>query len=285
MTKVSPEVITERRDATAALPEHTALQQAPLPRLISGVEETRRGLRHVMVDGYDGNRHKMGQMANMYGMMRDVLAELKLETLDLPHVIPYFNGKIPKDSGVSGTIIYPGGHMAVHTFNKRETVFADVVYDDQTGRDPMPVLRDAIQSVYDPKRIDEFVRGHNQVADPSIIPEAFGPHVTFQGNLRFDQDTLDWIYEFLQSIPAAIGMTPISNPSVRSTKGAKDGMIVIAESHITIHSDKDRNYYFDIFSCKEFDIAKFFEFAESRGLQIDKSSVVLAVRGKDFPRT
>ncbi|MCX6733714.1 MAG: S-adenosylmethionine decarboxylase [Candidatus Peregrinibacteria bacterium] len=284
MTKVSPETIIERRDATAALPEHTTLQQPPLPRLISGVEETRRGLRHVMVDGYDGNKHKMGQMANMYGMMRDVLSALKLETLDLPHVIPYFNGKIPMDSGVSGTIIYEGGHMAVHTFNKKETVFADVAYDDQTGEDPMPILREAIRATYDPKRIDEFVRGQNQVADPSVIPESFGPHVTFQGALHFTQDTVDWIYEFLKSIPAAIDMTPISNPSVRSTKGVKDGMIVIAESHITIHSDKDRNYYFDIFSCKEFDINKFFEFAESRGLQIDKSSVVLAVRGKDFPR-
>jgi len=284
MTKTSPDGTIERDGVTPSSPEGTALRQPSLPRLVSGVEEVRRGLRHVMVDGYGGNSHKMGQMANMYGMMRAVLAELRLESLDLPHVIPYFDGKVPMDSGVSGTILYPGGHMAVHTFNKKETVFADVAYDDQTGKDPMPVLRDAIQSVYDPRRIDEFVRGHNQVADPSVIPESFGPHVTFQGNLRFDQDNLDWIYNFLQSIPAAIGMTPISTPSVKSTKGVKDGMIVIAESHITIHSDKDRNYHFDIFSCKEFDIAKFFEFAESRGLQIDKSSVVLAVRGKDFPR-
>jgi S-adenosylmethionine decarboxylase len=66
--------------------------------------------------------------------------------------------------------------------------------------------------------------------------------------------------EVLDEFPSLIGMTKISPPHVYNYVGdvAEDwgvsGFVVIAESHISIHTFPDRQYLnIDIFSCKEFD--------------------------------
>lgn len=69
------------------------------------------------------------------------------------------------------------------------------------------------------------------------------------------------VFELLNDYPDAIGMTKISEPFVyRYTAGRvpKDwgvsGFVLIAESHISVHTFPDRGYLnVDIFSCKEFD--------------------------------
>ena len=76
-------------------------------------------------------------------------------------------------------------------------------------------------------------------------------------NLLADQ-TL--ITEFLDEFPSLIGMNKISSPHVYKYVGdvpedwGVSGFVVIAESHISIHTFPDRRYVnIDIFSCKEFD--------------------------------
>ena len=71
------------------------------------------------------------------------------------------------------------------------------------------------------------------------------------------------ILTFLQEYPHAISMTPISSPQVLTFRGkvANDwglsGFILIAESHISVHTFPDRSYVnVDIFSCKYFDPEK-----------------------------
>ena len=69
------------------------------------------------------------------------------------------------------------------------------------------------------------------------------------------------VHQFLNEYPAAINMTKISEPFVyRYTTGARpedwgvSGFVLIAESHISIHTFPERGYVnVDIFSCKEFD--------------------------------
>lgn len=70
----------------------------------------------------------------------------------------------------------------------------------------------------------------------------------------------DLIYKFLDEYPDTIGMTKIVPPQVYTYNGqtAEDwgvsGFVVIAESHISIHTFPDRQYVnIDIFSCKDFD--------------------------------
>lgn len=70
----------------------------------------------------------------------------------------------------------------------------------------------------------------------------------------------DLVYRFLDEYPAAIGMTKIIPPQVYTYYGQKpedwgvSGFVIIAESHISIHTFPQRRYVnIDIFSCKEFD--------------------------------
>src|SRR3989337_2467666 len=71
---------------------------------------------------------------------------------------------------------------------------------------------------------------------------------------------LEFIYGLLDQYPARIGMQKIMPPYVFRYVGAKpedwgiSGFVLIAESHISIHTFPERSYInIDMFSCKEFD--------------------------------
>jgi S-adenosylmethionine decarboxylase len=85
-------------------------------------------------------------------------------------------------------------------------------------------------------------------------------------------------------------MTPITQPYVFPYSGLVPedkgitGIVIIAESHISIHSFEEKGFAFiDIFSCKEFDVDKTVKIIielfkpESYDLNVVK-------RGIDFPR-
>jgi S-adenosylmethionine decarboxylase len=68
------------------------------------------------------------------------------------------------------------------------------------------------------------------------------------------------IYHFLDEYPSRIDMTKVAPPYVFRYVGTKpqdwgvSGFVVIAESHISIHTFPERRLVnVDIFSCKEFD--------------------------------
>lgn len=73
----------------------------------------------------------------------------------------------------------------------------------------------------------------------------------------------DFLRSWLESYPGRIGMTRISPPYVVKYVGPVlsdwgiSGFVFIAESHIGIHTFVERNYVnIDVFSCKDFDVAK-----------------------------
>ncbi len=70
----------------------------------------------------------------------------------------------------------------------------------------------------------------------------------------------EFIYQLLDQYPAEIGMTKIAPPYVLRYVGAKpeewgvSGFVLIAESHISIHTFVVQHYVnMDVFSCKSFD--------------------------------
>ncbi len=81
----------------------------------------------------------------------------------------------------------------------------------------------------------------------------------FGGNMdkMWDQDV---VRGFLLDYPTALGMTRITEPKVLEYNGPQEedagvsGFVIIAESHISIHTFPRRGYVnIDIFSCKSFD--------------------------------
>ena len=70
------------------------------------------------------------------------------------------------------------------------------------------------------------------------------------------------VRSLLDTYPAAINMTKISEPFVLRYVGEKPedwgvtGFVIIAESHIAVHTFPDHGYvWVDVFSCKEFEAA------------------------------
>jgi S-adenosylmethionine/arginine decarboxylase-like enzyme len=179
--------------------------------------------------------------------------------------------------------------MTIHTFDKKKFVFVDVSMMNHTGDDVLVAVRNAMRVGFDTQKDEAFLRGSNKVHHPHEVSTAFGPHLTFRGQLSREQMSMDWFYEFLEVVPREIGMTPISTPTVikpQRVDGQRgwDGVAIIAESHIALHADPNGHYYLDIFSCKAFDTDQFLNLVRSMGLQIDDSSIALTARGKNFPR-
>lgn len=103
----------------------------------------------------------------------------------------------------------------------------------------------------------------------------------YGGDVQKMQD-LERIYDFLDRFPAQIGMTKIAPPYVFRYIGSKpqdwgiSGFVLIAESHISIHTFPERAYInIDVFSCKEFDAEKAIkDLKESLGLEKVRSYVL-----------
>ena len=81
----------------------------------------------------------------------------------------------------------------------------------------------------------------------------------YKGDLNKMWD-VDLVRRFLDEYPATLGMTKICEPQVQEYKGPKSedsgvsGFVIIAESHISIHTFPHRDYVnVDVFSCKAFD--------------------------------
>lgn len=120
----------------------------------------------------------------------------------------------------------------------------------------------------------------------------YGLHLTLDG---YDCDpeklaNLDVIYEFLNTCPDLIRMTKIMPPYVfkYQAKVPEDwglsGFVLIAESHISIHTYPERKYLsLDIFSCKDFDHHQAVAYA-TRCFGITRHEINLLDRGVEFPR-
>lgn len=125
-----------------------------------------------------------------------------------------------------------------------------------------------------------------------IRKELFGPHLMLdlQECNREKLSDYDLIFNVLHELPEKIGMTKITQPYVFPYSGlipedrGITGTVIIAESHISIHTFQEKDYCFvDVFSCKNFDV----DFAASYFINCFESKKYdkqVALRGKDFVR-
>lgn len=66
--------------------------------------------------------------------------------------------------------------------------------------------------------------------------------------------TIETVREFLVKLPDTIGMTKLLGPLLETHGDLVMGIMVIAESHISVHADtRSHQVFIDVFSCREFD--------------------------------
>lgn len=120
----------------------------------------------------------------------------------------------------------------------------------------------------------------------------FGLHLTLDGYGCSQERlaNLDLIYEFLEHCPDLIHMTKIMPPYVFKYHGkvpedwGVSGFVLIAESHISIHTFPERGYLsLDIFSCKEFDHQQAVAYVTEL-FGITRHERNLLDRGLEFPK-
>lgn len=126
----------------------------------------------------------------------------------------------------------------------------------------------------------------------STLPkiEGYGPHLMLDLNECDPRilDDLDLCFKFLDALPEKLAMNKITSPYVFRYKGRVPeeqgitGVVVIAESHISIHTYPMKHFVFiDMFSCKPFDV----EMARQYCIDYFNSKSVkhhLVTRGAEF---
>ncbi len=123
--------------------------------------------------------------------------------------------------------------------------------------------------------------------------KGYGPHLMIDLNACNTEKLadLELCRYFLSSMPDAIGMTKITEPNVfwynaeEKEEQGITGMVIIAESHISIHTYPYKQFAFiDVFSCKPFDTELALQRAVSMFESADPQHFV-SLRGEKFPKT
>lgn len=217
-------------------------------------------MRHLMVDGSEGSFYRLNQITLVQEVLEHIPKIFDIKLTMPAFLIPYYQGVDLNDCGVSGFIFLNGGHFAIHTFSVRRYFFADMVL-------PMEFDSGLVLDKLDETFASKHVGYHevDRMASKPLVdtPDKkldFGPHILIDAtNIEKPKDTewLDYIYRILHDLPKDIGMEQIMRPYVvRNSEGTYfSGLTMIAESHISFHVFPQKNEaYFDLFSCKFFDV-------------------------------
>jgi len=121
-----------------------------------------------------------------------------------------------------------------------------------------------------------------------------GPHLMLDcyGCNENKLKDLDFVLKFLNELPDMIKMHKIADPYAiyypgkpdSFDKGGISAIVIIAESHISIHTFPANNYTsVDIFSCKIFDIEKAIEYI-TKAFGAKKFEKKILNRGLEFSK-
>ncbi len=118
----------------------------------------------------------------------------------------------------------------------------------------------------------------------------FGPHLIIDGSHCDTRKLADRILveQVMNEYPSAIGMTKIGGPYMFEYQAPDpaysgvSGIVVIAESHIAIHTFPELDYFtLDIFSCKNFDHEVAIEYIKE-AFDVKEMDRMLVQRGLSF---
>lgn len=213
---------------------------------------------HGMMDGRKGNMALLHTPEIVDQCVRNSISH---SMPSLSKLLIYEDGPAELH-GVTGFSLLPGSHLTIHTYSHPSKRFA---FCDSFGKD---VFHNRFYSHL--KTIFEFDVESNFALvdreDGNILHSTFkrhpvatyGPHLTtlFHMQSKYNMDSSYFEY-CLHALIDSIGMTKIMGPFSIEDAQYLSSIVIIAESHLAFHFDKQRDLLFiDIFSCKEFSLRK-----------------------------
>lgn len=239
-------------------------------------------MKHTMIDCYGANEHQLDDMKLINQVLTDAAFSLGLDPICPPSIIPYYYGKVREDIGISAFILLEGGHITIHTFPIRECYFVDCF---TTGDFNENDLGNFFMKVLPFKKEDSFINTTNREKGTfNIVPYDptldFGPHLMAEINLS-SPISMEEMFDFLENTAYDINMDPITRAQVMKSTTVNpkymSGIIVIAQSHISLHYEYETNKIFaDIFSCMAFDYTQVSKVLEQLGVVLSNE---LTARG------
>ena len=216
-------------------------------------------MNHFVLDAFHGYRSRLDDIMLVYEALEEIPAKLGMKTVMPPFIMPYYNGVVPEDCGISAFVFLAGGHFTIHTFSFRETYFVDLLTPEPFDRQELEKL---IQNAFPAERVTSYLldreRKETYPAKIEINEELdFGPHLLLDLKNYNGPKSMDQLFELFDTMPFQIGMTPIIRPMmVKNPVGAEKVtsiLTMIAESHISLHYfEKSGQAYLDLFSCRFF---------------------------------
>lgn len=228
-------------------------------------------MNHIMMDCYGVSQTLLENLKYINKIMNEIPYYLGVTPVNQPNLIPYYYGKVQEDDGISAYVLLEGGHLTIHTFPYRKSYFIDIYSDKEVDTQLLiNYLQENLPYNLQTSIINERDRNLNLFNTAEYNPDDdFGPHVLAEIAVNRIV-TMEEIYDFLEQLVKRIGMTPIMRPHVLKSTVEKykylSGLTMIAESHISIHYNKNKNViYADIFSCIPFDFSMVGELYEYFG--------------------
>jgi len=212
-----------------------------------------------MIDGFRGFRSRFEQISLIQEVLEELPEQLGLQPVMPAFVLPYFNGVVPEDCGVSGFLFLAGGHFTLHTFSFRETYFADLVAPASCD---VKRIRSVLETAFPCETTTVIAMDRHPEPLKTIQPQTevdFGPHLLLDIQGFQGPRSMDALFALFDRLPSQIGMTPIMRPYIVRSETANVGpvlsaMTMIAESHVSIHIfESSHEAYFDLFSCRFFE--------------------------------
>jgi S-adenosylmethionine/arginine decarboxylase-like enzyme len=245
-------------------------------------------MNHFVRDAFNGYRSRLDDIILVHEVLEEIPLKLGMKPVMPPFILPYYNGVVPEDCGISAFIFLAGGHFTLHTFSFREAYFVDLVSPDPFDSVKLDTL---IKEAFPAERVVSYQldRERKETYPAKIeINEAqdFGPHLFLDFSNYNGPKTLDDLFTVFDSMPFQIGMTPIMRPyavkNIVNGEKVTSILTMIAESHISMHYfEESGRAYLDLFSCR------FFNYDEVIGklkqvFQSDVANETLIARGSKY---
>ena len=195
----------------------------------------------VRIDVSDTRLDGLNSPLFLYNKALELLERLGIKEKDKPHLIPYYYGVDKYDEGISLFVILEGpGYLTLHSFSNRRCIFIDIFTYNKLPNNIKTNVEDVFEST------KTFIFDKNFVEEPKSDRD-FGPHYTFYGTSEL---SFEKIYDVLDLLPPSINMHKIMMPYVVKNGNIITGIVLIAESHISIYfNTKTKETIIDMFSC------------------------------------